>query len=217
MNSLPEIDTTSIQWKTIRKEGLDLDYAVAIPRSIANNILRELEKTLEYFKGDLAKITVFGKEYPLPRQQVAYGDPGITYKYSGKTIPALPWPAPVLALRNFLESIKGIKYDFVLVNKYRNGNDHMGEHRDNEPELDHTYPIASMSFGQERPFVLKHKDARKPGPDKKQIASVKIDLEHGSILFMNPPTNDIWYHSLPTRKKLLGVRINLTFRKMRIK
>lgn len=45
----------------------------------------------------------------------------------------------------------------------------MGEHRDNEPELDPNYPIASISLGQERPFVLKHKDARKAGPDKKAI------------------------------------------------
>lgn len=45
----------------------------------------------------------------------------------------------------------------------------MGEHRDNEPELDPKCPIASVSLGQERPFVLKHKDARKPGPNRKQI------------------------------------------------
>lgn len=60
---------------------------------------------------------VFGKVYPLPRQQVAYGDPGITYTYSGIKVPALPWPTPVLELRNFLFRLKGIQYDFVLVNK----------------------------------------------------------------------------------------------------
>lgn len=56
MNSLLQLDVSSINWKTIREEGLDLDYAVAIPRSIANGILKELEKTLEYFTGDLSKI-----------------------------------------------------------------------------------------------------------------------------------------------------------------
>ncbi|XP_026329076.1 DNA oxidative demethylase ALKBH2-like isoform X2 [Hyposmocoma kahamanoa] len=163
------IDLETISWKSIKQEGLDLDYTVAIPKAVASTLYQELESTLEYFTGHLAKIKVFGKIYDLPRQQVAYGDPGITYTYSGITIPALPWPAPVLALRDFLESLKGIKYDFVLVNKYRNGCDHMGEHRDNEPELDPNYPIASISFGQQRTFVLKHKDARKPGKDKKPI------------------------------------------------
>ncbi|XP_063821452.1 DNA oxidative demethylase ALKBH2-like [Ostrinia nubilalis] len=208
MEKLKDIDINAVLWKSIKNDGLNLNYTVAIPRPIANTILEELEDTLEYFAGDLARIKVFGKVHPLPRQQVAYGDPGITYTYSGTTVPALPWPAPVLALRDFLFALKGIKYDFVLVNKYRNGNDHMGEHRDNEPELDNNYPIASISLGQERDFVLKHKDARKPGKDKKDIPTVKILLEHGSILLMNPPTNEVWYHSLPVRKKLLGARIN---------
>ncbi|XP_030023472.1 DNA oxidative demethylase ALKBH2-like [Manduca sexta] len=217
MDKLKNIDVGSIKWKSIKDEGLDLEYCVPIPISTAKNIFMELENTLEYFTGDLAKIKVFGKVHPLPRQQVAFGDPGITYKYSGITVPALPWPAPVLALREFLLAIKGIKYDFVLVNKYRDGNDHMGEHRDNEPDLDPEYPIASISLGQERTFVLKHRDARKSGKDKRVMPTVKINLENGSVLMMNPPTNEFWYHSLPTRKKLLGARINLTFRKMKIK
>ncbi|XP_041977009.1 DNA oxidative demethylase ALKBH2-like [Aricia agestis] len=216
-SELKTIEANDISWKKIENEGLDLDYAVPIARSVANRILKELNENLEYFTGDLAKIKVFGKVYPLPRQQVAYGDPGITYTYSGLKVPALPWPAVVLELRDFLHKMTGIKYDFVLVNKYRNGKDHMGEHRDNEPDLDTNYPIASISFGEERPFVLKHKDARKPGPNKRQIPSVTVKLEHGSVLLMNPPTNDIWYHSLPARKKLLGARINLTFRKMNTK
>ncbi|KAJ8722997.1 hypothetical protein PYW07_004177 [Mythimna separata] len=169
MEKLKEIDLKTVNWKSIKQDGLDIEYAVPISKVIASQIFEELESTLEYFTGDLSKIKVFGKIYPLPRQQVAYGDSGITYTYSGVTVPALPWPAPVLALRDFLVALKGIKYDFVLVNKYRNGNDHMGEHRDNEPELDPTYPIASISFGQERTFVLKHRDARKPGKDKKPI------------------------------------------------
>ncbi|CAG5011354.1 unnamed protein product [Parnassius apollo] len=167
--NLKEIDTTIIPWKCIQEDGLDLEYAKVIPTLIANSLYNELEDTLEYFTGDLSKIKVFGKVYPLPRQQVAYGNPGITYTYSGITVPALPWPAPVIEIRNLLFRIKGILYDFVLVNKYKNGNDHMGEHQDNEPELDPNYPIASVSIGQERPFVMKHKDARKPGSNKKQI------------------------------------------------
>ncbi|KAM3961844.1 DNA oxidative demethylase ALKBH2 [Aphomia sociella] len=209
------MDTKLIRWKTIKQIGLDLDYAVPISKGVATKLFNQLEQSLEYFSGDLAKIKVFGKMFPLPRQQVAYGDEGITYTFSGITVPALPWPEPVLALRDFLYNLKGIKYNFVLVNRYKNGHDHIGEHRDNESDLDPTYPIASVSLGQERDFVLKHKDARKTGKDKKSIPPVKINLEHGSVLFMNPPTNQNWYHSLPVRKRLIGPRINLTFRKMR--
>lgn len=41
-----------------------------------------------------------------------------------------------------------------------------------------------------------------------------MTLEHGSLLLMNPPTNQVWYHSLPPRKACPGVRVNLTFRRM---
>ncbi|CAG9783443.1 unnamed protein product [Diatraea saccharalis] len=217
MDKLKTIDLSSITWKNIKDQGLDLDYTIAIPKNIANELLKELDESLEYFTGELSQVRVFGKLYPLPRQQVAYGGPGITYSYSGTTVPALPWPTPVLALRDFLTTLKGIKYEFVLVNKYRNGNDHMGEHRDNEPELDSNYPITSVSLGQDRDFILKHKDARKSAGAKIPIPPVKLTLEHGSILLMNPPTNSIWYHSLPVRKRVLNPRINLTFRKMRTK
>lgn len=63
----------------------------------------------------------------------------------------------------------------------------MGEHRDNEPELDPNFPIASISFGAERPFVLKHKDARKPGPNKKNIPPSKYFILnlHTYLLLQN--------------------------------
>lgn len=55
-DKLKEIDVNNVTWKTIREDGLDLDYAKVIPRPIANILYRELEDTLEYFTGDLSKI-----------------------------------------------------------------------------------------------------------------------------------------------------------------
>ncbi|KAJ8930727.1 hypothetical protein NQ314_016456, partial [Rhamnusium bicolor] len=161
-------------------------------------------------------VKVFGKWHEIPRQQVAYGDEGLKYTFSGITLPAKPWTPLLNDIRNLLFEVTGFRYNFVLVNRYRNGNDHIGEHRDGEKELDKNIPIASLSLGQKRTFVVKHGDARKKGPDKRDIPSVKIDLEHGSLLLMNPPTNEYWYHSLPPRKSAPGVRINMTFRKINI-
>lgn len=64
----------------------------------------------------------------------------------------------------------------IITSRYRNGCDHMGEHRDNEPELDPNYPIVSISLGQEREFILKHKEARKSGKDKKHIPPSKYNF-----------------------------------------
>ena len=76
-------------------------------------------------------------------------------------------------------------------------------------------PIASLSLGRTRDFVFKHesvKDKRKQRPAGTE--TLKIELKHGSLLCMNPPTNNHWYHSLPARKNLIGLRINMTFRKI---
>lgn len=89
----------------------------------------------------------------------------------------------------------------------------MGEHRDDERELDPTCPIASVSLGATRDLIFRHKDAR-TGSSKIQIKPVKLELAHGSLLLMNYPTNTYWYHSLPVRKKVKMPRINLTFRRI---
>nr|XP_022916098.1 DNA oxidative demethylase ALKBH2-like [Onthophagus taurus] len=208
---LKKLSQQKVTWKKYSAEGLDLDYSLIFNKQLASDIFLKLEDSIQYYTGDLTKVKVFGKYHNIPRQQVAFGDEGVSYKFSGVTIPAKPWTPQLEFIRNYLEEITNYKYNFVLVNRYRNGSDHIGEHRDDEGELDPQTPIASLSLGQEREFVLKHADARKKIRD---IPKVKIVLQHGSLLLMNPPTNKFWYHSLPIRKSAPGARINLTFRKL---
>lgn len=104
----------------------------------------------------------------------------------------------------------------LLSTRYKDGQDHMGEHRDDEKELDPLCPIASVSLGAARDFIFRHRDAR--GKQScRQIEPVKLELAPGSLLLMNAPTNTFWYHSLPVRKKVLLPRINLTFRRILLK
>ncbi|XP_067008224.1 DNA oxidative demethylase ALKBH2 [Anabrus simplex] len=216
IRAIDAIDKFGLRWQKLSAEGLNLDYTIVLPRLVADKVLKELEADIEYFTGDLARVFVFGKWHPIPRQQVAFGDEGLTYTFSGNTVPARPWPPLIRQLRDMVQRITGVPFNFVLVNRYRDGNDHMGEHRDDEKELDCDAPIASLSLGQRREFVLRHRDARDartPGSAKRNIPPYKVMLEHGSLLLMNPPTNQLWYHSLPRRKSCMGVRINLTFRK----
>ncbi|XP_063171379.1 DNA oxidative demethylase ALKBH2 isoform X2 [Candoia aspera] len=65
-----------------------------------------------------------------------------------------------------------------------------------------------------RDFIFRHGASRGKNPSRR-IGPVKLQLDHGSLLVMNFPTNRYWYHSLPSRKKVLAPRINLTFRKIR--
>ena len=98
------------------------------------------------------------------------------------------------------------------MNRYKDGNDHMGEHQDDEQDLVPSAAIAALSFGQRRDLVFRHRDARGAKGLRKDIESVKIGLEHGSLLVMLYPTNVYWYHALPVRRLAAGPRISLTYR-----
>ncbi|GFS57916.1 DNA oxidative demethylase ALKBH2 [Nephila pilipes] len=205
----------NFEWKIITDVDLNLKYARIFSNTTSKCILNRLENEVEYFSGELTRICVYGKRYEIPRKQVSFGDEGLSYKFSGTCLPSKPWETCpiVMDLKECVESITGESFNFVLLNRYKDGTEHMGEHRDDEKELVPKAPIASLSFGQIREFIFKHKDARGKN-SKANISRKTMDLESGSLLLMEYPTNKFWYHSLPIRKKALGVRVNLTFRKM---
>lgn len=204
-------DPKGAPWKQIRAEGLSCDYTILFGRSEADRIFQELEKEVEYSEG--AKLHVFGKWHNLPRKQVTYGDAGLTYTYSGTTFVPKPWIPVLDHIRDRIQRATGHTFNFVLINRYKDGQDHMGEHRDDERELVPRSPIASVSFGACRDFVFRHGASRGKAASC-HLSPIRLQLEHGSLLMMNHPTNRYWYHSLPSRKKVLAPRINLTFRKL---
>nr|XP_033812720.1 DNA oxidative demethylase ALKBH2 isoform X2 [Geotrypetes seraphini]XP_033812721.1 DNA oxidative demethylase ALKBH2 isoform X2 [Geotrypetes seraphini] len=201
-------------WKKISAEGLDCDYTLLFNKTEADKIFCDLEKEITYFSGDSTKVQVYGKWHNIPRKQVTYGDPGLTYTYSGVTLSPKPWIPVLDYIRDRLMQATGHRFNFVLINRYKDGNDHIGEHRDDEKELVPQSPIASVSFGACRDFFFRHGASRGKKP-LQRIEPVKLELAHGSLLLMNYPTNVHWYHSLPVRKKVLLPRINLTFRKVK--
>lgn len=153
------------------------------------------------------EIKLFGKSIPQPRLTAWYGDEGKSYTYSGLTWQPLPW-IPVLAhLREKLLSTTGVSFNSVLLNLYRSGQDSMGWHADDEPELGQNPIIASISLGQERSFHFRHRTQ----PDLKQ----KLNLTSGSLLLMAGETQHHWQHQVPKSAKPLEPRINLTFRVIR--
>lgn len=205
-----------VPWKKIEAEGLDCDYALLFNTAEADSLYKQLEEEVVYLTGDKAKVQVFGKIYSVPRKQATYGDPGLTYTYSGVRHTASRWTPTLKYIRDAVTKATGQTFNFVLINRYKDGNDHMGEHRDDERELDPLCPIASVSLGAARDFVFRHRESRGK-QSRRQIDPVKLELCHGSLLLMNPPTNTDWYHSLPARKRVLNPRINLTFRRILLK
>ena len=146
-------------------------------------------------------VVVYGKRYLQPRLTAWYGE--ASYTYSGLTLQPLP-PTPLLeALRAAVEAVTGGRYNSVLLNYYRDGADSMGMHSDDEPELGLDPLIASLSYGAARTFILRRKR------DKK---TVKLDLTDGSLLLMGSGLQVNWQHGINKTAKLVGPRVNLTFR-----
>ena len=144
------------------------------------------------------KITVFGKEYNEPRLTQWMGP---RYRYSNIQWPQQDFSPQLENWKNILSTMLSFPFNSVLTNYYRDGNDSMGKHRDNEPEMNADC-IASLTFGSTRSIVF-----HQPSTGKK----IQYDLEHGDLMVMHH-LQDTWWHHLPKRKKLAKPRINFTFR-----
>jgi alkylated DNA repair dioxygenase AlkB len=153
------------------------------------------------------KIAFYGKVFDLPRLQQWYGDEGLSYVWSGIVMNPLPWSPTLLEVKARAEAIAGETFNTVLLNRYRDGNDTVAWHTDDEKELGDEPVIGSVSFGAERDFVLRHSS-------RKELDDVTLKLTHGSVLVMAGPTQRCWKHSVPRRKRVTDERINLTFRRI---
>jgi alkylated DNA repair dioxygenase AlkB len=96
-------------------------------------------------------------------------------------------------------------FNSVLVNYYRDNRDSIGFHSDDEPELGARPVIASLSLGEERTFILKHKRS-------KSVSPVHLRLASGSLLLMKGDTQRCWRHGILKESRSCGPRVNLTFR-----
>lgn len=155
------------------------------------------------------RIRMFGRLVDSPRLSAWIGDAGARYRYSGTTFDPAPWTPPLQALRMRLQDELGVAFNSVLANRYRDGRDAMGWHRDDEPELGPAPLIASISLGATRRFLLRRVARPAPGVARDRHA---LDLDHGSLLVMAGGTQRHWQHALPRTAREVGTRVNLTFR-----
>ena len=169
------------------------------------NLFQRLEEEVVYMPAENCKVIVRGKEYAVSRQIAAYGDDNMSYRFSGLTVNCQPWTPLFLEIKNHVENITGARYNFVLVNRYKDGTSYIGQHKDNEPDLEQEQPIASVSFGQNRTMIFK----------RPKHADQQVELKDNSLLVMRPPTNLLWTHGISAEKQKTGVRLNLTFRRMK--
>jgi alkylated DNA repair dioxygenase AlkB len=138
------------------------------------------------------------------------GDQGSSYGYSGIKLEPVPWQALVSEIKQYMQTLSGTDFNSVLLNYYRDGQDSVAWHADDEAELGSNPVIASLSLGAQRMFHLRHK--RDKSRDRYRMA-----LRNGSVLIMGNTLQNNWLHQLPKEFNLQSPRINLTFRKVAMK
>lgn len=161
-------------------------------------------RLLETIPWQQDNITVFGKTYKQPRLTALFANNQKPYTYSNITMYPLVFTNYLINIKTKIEQEIQNNFTTCLLNLYRDGNDSNGWHADNEHELGKNPIIASVSLGAERLFKLKHKTNKNLKKD--------VVLEHGSLLLMSGKTQHNWLHQVPKTKKIVGKRINLTFR-----
>ena len=170
----------------------------------SNELFQKLKTEVPWQHDD---IKVYGKIYAQPRLTALYGNEGKPYGYSNIVMQPHNWSPLIMYIKNEIENVCPENFTTVLLNNYRDGRDSNGWHADNEKELGRNPIIASVSFGSERVFQMKHNSIK----ELKQ----NIILEHGSLLIMKGTTQHFWKHQIPKTAKPISERINLTFRIIR--
>ncbi len=171
--------------------------------SDASQLMQTLQNEIPWRQDS---IRIAGKDTPIPRLQAWFGDEGMSYTYSGLTLQPTPWSPALATLKHRIENYSDCHFNSLLANLYRDENDSVGWHADDEPELGENPTIASLSLGEAREFVLKHRNH----PDQK----LKLNLQNGDLLIMKGALQHHWLHQIPKSRTQSQPRINLTFRRI---
>lgn len=189
LNTLGDIPVADGTLAYLPQLALPFSNAVVLARLIAETDWRS------------DSITLWGKHFLQPRLSAWHGDRA--YRYSGLQLSPQPLSALQAAILAAVQAATGATFNSVLLNYYRDGRDSMGMHSDDEAELGPAPLIASVSFGAERVFQLRH---------KRTGERLRLPLADGSLLLMGGALQTHWSHGINKSARALGPRVNLTFR-----
>jgi alkylated DNA repair dioxygenase AlkB len=175
-------------------------YPKWLENTVATHYFERLSQVILW---EQEHLVLYGKNVAVPRKVAFYGDVRVHYIYSKRLHHALSWLPELIEIKEALTRRLSLMFNSVLCNYYRNGEDYMGWHADNEPELGINPIIASLSLGATRKFVLRHRQTHQ---------KITMMLAHGDLLIMQDTCQIDWQHALPKSRGCVSPRINLTFR-----
>lgn len=210
-------ETTTMQQQTLFSDFTTQDSSAkcSIPQHCGIEIFKPFldpvlaeslfEQLLNEIHWQQPSIQLAGKKIPIPRLQSWQGKAEYSYSYSGKQFHAIRFHPKIAELCNHINTRLDTDFNSVLCNLYRDGQDSVSWHADDEPELGPSPLIASLSLGETRVFQIKEKNI-------KSAPLIKIPLPHNSLAVMPRGFQSNYIHQIPKTKKIKNARINLTFR-----
>jgi alkylated DNA repair dioxygenase AlkB len=168
----------------------------------ADEALTSLRRELDW---EQREIVLFGRRILQPRLIAWAGD--LAYRYSGQTIEPRAFTPAARELLLRAGERAGVPFNHVLVNRYRSGEDSMGLHADDEPELGPDPLVAIVSLGTSRRMIIKPR--RKRDQERHDL-----QLGHGALLVMGGTCQRHYLHGIPRQAGVMGERISLTFRRL---
>ena len=179
-----------------------LDYQPEVFSNQESNII--LKNLIVETPWEQRVVKMYDKEVLTPRLTAWYANAG-TYDYTSfRNSPPNSWTPQLLMIKARIEQLTGTSFNSVLLNYYRDGNDSVAWHSDNEKALG-THPvIASVSFGQVRLFDIRNKS--------NHYEKYSIRLESGALMVMKGDLQQNWEHRIAKSIKPMKARLNLTFR-----
>lgn len=220
---LKKIKMSAIETETvIDSEGARV-YIIRgwLSESKGHRLFRRLQRSTSWIFGTTK---LYGKTFDVPRGQFFVGDPDIKkYTYTRNTYKSVPWESHphlerVRDIRDRIQSDPHIleltggvvlPYNSCLINFYRDGQDCISPHSDNEA-LSLLNAVVTVSLGVSRKFVFKSKTKDKDG----KFITIKTSLHHGDLVLMIGETQKLYTHAIPREKKITEPRISLTYRQI---
>lgn len=199
-NPFDELYEKSRRW-SLEDDGIEIQYdGLFLEPEEADRLFAALKHEIAWVRHVIP--TPDGPR-TVPRMISWHADPGLSYSYGTLTHDWQDWTSSLREVRDLLEQRTGVRYNGVLANFYENERDSVSAHADDERDMEPGAPIASVSLGATREFVVKHTTT-----GSRHV----LPLEHGSLLVMSGRTQQVSRHGVPKAKRTCGPRINLTFR-----
>jgi alkylated DNA repair dioxygenase AlkB len=200
------VHSNQTQYKGLTKvhNGEFIFYPNFFAKSESDLFLENLRTNIDWKQESM---NMYGKQVNFPRLTAWYGDNDKAYSFSGIKLEPKTWSKELIEIKEKIEPLSKVFFNSVLLNLYRSGNDSISWHTDAEKELGVNPVIASVNFGATRKFQLRHIHTKE---------KLEIELTHGSLLIMQGELQHYWQHQVPKTSKIVGERINLTFRVIKL-